>query len=101
MTATLAALAIAITTLALGQQSADAATVTLYSNITGQPTASGPSTQPVGPSPGNPTFIIAKPFVPTNSGTANIISVWSQCVGIGCTAGGTIQLRPDNGGKPG
>jgi hypothetical protein len=78
---------------------AGAATVNLYNNISGQPTTSGVSTEPVGPQ-GGQTFIVAKKFSPTTSGMANVISVWSQCVGIGCSEPGVIQIRPDNGGQP-
>lgn len=85
--------------LVIGVQPASAATVTLFNNITGAPTASGASSVPVGSS-GTMTFIAAKSFVPTASGTANLISFWSQCVGIGCHAAGTMQLRADASGVP-
>jgi hypothetical protein len=86
--------------LLVGVQSASAATVTLFNNITGPITATGPNSVPVG-SNGTTSFIAAKSFRPTASGTANLVSFWSQCAGIGCTDTGTMQLRPDAGGHPG
>ena len=79
---------------------ARAASATLFNDITGPITASGPNSQSAGPD-GVETNIVAKKFTATASGTANLLSIWTQCVGIGCHASGTIALRADVAGKPG
>ena len=90
------------TGLALAAPSAGAvAPVTLYTNMSSPINTTGVNEQPVGNYGTGNDFQIAKEFVPTTSGTGNLVSVWSQCVGISCTGAGTLQIHPDNGGQPG
>ena len=53
----------------------------LFNTITGPITASGPNVETV-----DASFWVAQPFVPDLSGRADVVSFWSQCVGIGCAS---------------
>ena len=70
------------------------AAVTLFNNITSAPTATGVNVVTAG---GGYTY--AQAFVPV-AGTANVVSLWAQCVGINCTASGTIEIQADSNGRP-
>ncbi len=83
---------------------------TLFNNILPGDIPSNSFVPNVGPVTGgvnpafNGMFRAAMPFVPTASGTARIVSVWTQCVSNGnaCLGAGdaTIQFQGDNNGQP-
>jgi hypothetical protein len=45
-------------------------------------------------------YAYAMPFVPTVSGHAHLWQFYPQCVGLVCSADGTIELRTDASGRP-
>ena len=83
---------------------------TLFNNIFVGDIPSNSFVPNVGPVTGgidpalNGMFRAAMPFVPTASGTARIVSVWTQCVSNGnsCLGAGdaTIEFQGDNNGQP-
>ena len=80
---------------------ATSAATTLFSNMPGAPTVAGGINAE---SVSNTSFLAFR-FVPSASGTADWISVYSQCTSNGASCigsgAGTLQLYTDAGGHPG
>ncbi len=98
--ATFLGLVLSATTFAFVQPPANAALVTLFSNIVGPQTVTGADSVPVGPVDGFGDFRAAMPFTPTVSGPAQLLSIRGRCVGLACANIGTVSIQADVAGKP-